>query len=590
MPPVNLKRGMNFLWGELLIEELVRNGVDYFCICPGSRSAPLAVAAAENPKARSVVHYDERGAAFYALGYCAASGRPAALIATSGTAGANFYPAVIEASKKKLPLIVLTADRPPELRKTGAPQTIDQEYLFGRYVRWQLDMPCPDKDIVPEYVLTAVDQSVHRSRGEWPGPVHLNCMFRELLAPAETKIKISEAYIEGCKKWMKESKPYTCYEKCDGPFSHAGASSLHEEIGKIKNGIVVVGKLKGGTEREAVLDMAKRLNWPVFADVTSGLRLGCDHPNVISYFDLMLAGARKTEDFTIDGIIHIGGRMTSKRLYQLINECRPSRYVMISAHPLRSDPLHRVTLRIQGRIADVCRAVCGRIKPRTPSNILRHLQPLNRTIHNSIDDWMRTRSTLIGPDAARIVSMHIPHDMGLFLGNSLSVREMDMYGDVRGNAVRVEGNRGASGIDGNVASAIGACRGAAQGMTAMVGDLALLHDLNSLALIREAVMPFVLVVVNNDGGGIFSFLPVAKFDKIFEPYFAAPHGMDFSSLKGMFGLHYSRVSDRASFIREYALACRRKGGSLIEVPVDRTDNCMMQTVFLNKIKNIINKD
>jgi 2-succinyl-5-enolpyruvyl-6-hydroxy-3-cyclohexene-1-carboxylate synthase len=171
----------NHLWSSLIIEELIRNGVDYFCLAPGSRSSPLAVAVATNPRAKSFVHFDERALAFHALGYASAPRKACAVITTSGTAAANLFPAVIEASKKKLPLVILTADRPPELRYTGANQTIDQVKMFGDYVRWQFDMPCPTADIPANFVLTTIDQAVFRANGEVKGPVHINCMYREPL-------------------------------------------------------------------------------------------------------------------------------------------------------------------------------------------------------------------------------------------------------------------------------------------------------------------------------------------------------------------------------------------------------------------------
>ena len=179
---------INFLWTNLMVEELLRSGIDMFCLSPGSRSAPLAVAIGQLGEEKVITHFDERGAAFHAIGYARATGKPAVVVCTSGTAAANYFPAIVEASNDNLPLIILTADRPPELRDTGANQTIDQTKLYGDYVRWQFDMPCPDEKISPEFVLTTIDQAVFRSCGNPSGPVHINCMFREPLAPTGTMI------------------------------------------------------------------------------------------------------------------------------------------------------------------------------------------------------------------------------------------------------------------------------------------------------------------------------------------------------------------------------------------------------------------
>ncbi|WP_273889483.1 2-succinyl-5-enolpyruvyl-6-hydroxy-3-cyclohexene-1-carboxylic-acid synthase, partial [Rubrobacter naiadicus] len=209
----------NLLWASLLVEELVRAGVGPFCIAPGSRSTPLVAAIAENPRARAVVHYDERGTAFCALGYARATGRPAAWVTTSGTAVANGLPAVVEAATDCVPVILLTADRPPELRETGANQTIVQPGLFGGYVRWSFDMPAPDTRPAPEMVLTAADQAVYRARRAPAGPVHLNLMFREPFLPPPGRRPEVPPHLRG---WYEKGAPYTRY---------AGGVSSAEGVG-----------------------------------------------------------------------------------------------------------------------------------------------------------------------------------------------------------------------------------------------------------------------------------------------------------------------------------------------------------------------
>jgi len=215
---------INTLWGEFIIEELIRDGVEFFCLAPGSRSTPLTAAVALNKKAKSFVHFDERGLAFHALGYVSALRKPVALICTSATAAANFLPAIIETSKKKLPLIVLTADRPPELQKSGSDQTIDQIGIYGKYVKWEFNFPCPTTDIRPEFVLTTIDQAVYQAKTGTPGPVHLNCMYREPLAPLG-RLQDFSKYVKDLMGWAKSQGPYTSYASpefsfASGPMSH----------------------------------------------------------------------------------------------------------------------------------------------------------------------------------------------------------------------------------------------------------------------------------------------------------------------------------------------------------------------------------
>ena len=279
---------MNQLWGYLIVEELVRNGIDYFVISPGSRSTPLTVAVARHPQAQNTICLDERGAAFHAIGYARATGKPAVLICTSGSAAANYFPAAIEAATDHVPMIVLSADRPPELRQTGANQTINQVRLYGSYPVWQFDLPCPTAEIEPQMVLTTIDLAVSRSQQAPGGIVHLNCMFREPLAPTDAPINIPESLVQ----WQKKSAPYTRYvRKLTSP-AELEIQSLIETIQQTGKGVLVVGQLKSVAEINAVSRLAAQLNWAVFADIQSGLRLSCDLPNLVHYFDLLLSTDR----------------------------------------------------------------------------------------------------------------------------------------------------------------------------------------------------------------------------------------------------------------------------------------------------------
>ena len=277
---------MNYLWANLMIEELIRNGVNTFCISPGSRSSPLVLAVANNPKAKSLIHFDERGSAFRALGIASAMRKPCVVITTSGTAAANVFPAVIEASKKKVPLIILTADRPPELRFTGAHQTIDQNKMYGEYVRWFFDLPCPTEAIALEFILTTIDQAISRAKGNPGGPVHINCMYREPLIGAG--LKSTPTYLKTICNWEKDTSPYTQYVPSNAHLDQNAIKELIDKIENIKSGIIVVGKLSSLKEQKSVLKLTEKLNWPVFADISSGLRLGNAHKNIIHYFDQIL--------------------------------------------------------------------------------------------------------------------------------------------------------------------------------------------------------------------------------------------------------------------------------------------------------------
>ena len=545
-------KNINHLWGRLIVEELVRLGVDYFGIAPGSRSGPLAVAVAENKRAKSCVHFDERGLAYYALGYSASSGKPACLIATSGTAVANFLPAVVEASKKKLPLIILTADRPPELRNTGANQTIDQVKIFGDYARFFFDLPCPAKEIPLEMVLTTVDQAVYRAQANFAGPAHINCMFRDPLAPMPEK-GFTPGNLKPLSRWLKSSLPFTRYQPYEKNPSLGGFKRVASELGTLKRGIIAVGKLKNEEEERSVLGLARLLGWPVFADITSGLRLKSDDERIIHYFDQLLLSPALFARYKPDGILHLGGRLTSSRWYEFVKKIKPVPYISVLNHPLRNDPLHCVTTRLECSVYHFCVALKQLLKQRPRNNFTLKLKNASERARALLLARAK-RAQALSPDVlAQVLSALPSQGTGLFLANSMPIRIMDMFSGINKNLRFVGANRGSSGIDGTIASAIGFASGLGKPVVALVGDLAFLHDLNSLALVKELKQPLVIIVINDRGGGIFSFLPIAGFPDLLEKYFAAAHNYSFEPAAKMFQIAYAR----ARSAREFTDACRQ---------------------------------
>jgi len=570
---INLTKinNINHLWGKLIIEELIRSGVDYFCISPGSRSTPIVMGVAQNPQASSFVHYDERGLSYHALGYASATGKPVCVIVTSGTAVANCYPAVMEASKKKIPLIILTADRPPELRNTGANQTIDQVKIYGDYARFFFDMPCPAKDIPVEMVLTTIDQAVYRSKSGIPGPVHINCMFREPLVPSASKGNWKPD-LTALKQWAQGELPFTSYRLYEKSLSHDTLKSILLEINKIKKGIIVIGKLRTKDEENSVLKLAERLNWPVFPDISSGLRLKSSGKHVIHYFDQLLLSPDALKKYAPDGILHLGGRMTSQRLQAFIQGANPKRYIMALNHPLRNDPTHRVTLRVESSVEKFCGAILKFIKPRKDKGYVSSLRESSDKVSEIIDEHNKKDPFLTVPVLIGGICELIPKKAGLFLASSMSIRLMDMFARPNNKFFAIGANRGASGIDGTIASASGFAQGIRLPCVLLLGDLAFLHDLNSLSLLKSIKQTFVIIVLNDDGGGIFSFLPVAGYPEVFEKYFAAPHGLNFETAGKMFGIPYYRPESYIDFADSYRKALEEKGASIIEISLDRQDN------------------
>lgn len=555
----------NLQWAGLIMEELVRAGVRYCCLGSGSRSAPLAVAAARQPGLTTVVHVDERGAAFHALGVARASGVPAVWITTSGSAVANGMPAVVEAAAARVPLLLLTADRPPELRATGANQTIDQVKFFGSAVRWQFDLPCPTGAIAPAFVLTTVDQALHRACASPAGPVHLNCMFREPLLPDPAAPALSDP--PGLVAWRASRQPFTQW--WTPPVCSTFPSALRGAI----RGLVVAGELRTDTQRCAVRELAERLRWPLLPDVLSGLRLGGGGANASPYCDHLLLSERHRNTFCPDTVIHVGGPLTSKRLLTYLRDVAPARYLRLQDHPERHDPHHQATLVWEGDLAAGCAALAGGEGPAAPDPAWLPAWTMpSAEMAAAIDGVLAGQARVTEPAVARVVSRLLPAGHGLVLASSMPIRDMDMYGVADGAARAVMANRGASGIDGTIATAAGVAAGLAAPVTAVLGDLSFLHDLNSLALVARSPHPVTVVVVNNDGGGIFSFLPPAQHVDVFERLFGTPHGLQFADAARLFGLAYQRPESPAAFAEAYRTAVAGDVSTVIEVATDRAAN------------------
>lgn len=577
---------LNYLWAKLIVEELVRQGVVHFCISPGSRSSALTVAVAQNKKVKSHIHFDERGNAFRALGLTSYAKEPCAIITTSGTAIANLFPAIIEASKKKLPLIVLTADRPPELRFTGAHQTIDQVKIFGDYVRFFIDLPTPTSNIKPEYVLTTVDQAVQKSKGELPGPVHINCMFREPLAPTKTGKSLAK-YCESIKRWESSKSVYTDYIKPQQLFDTSTLKEAASVINKTKNGIIVAGKVSK-SDGEAILKLAEKIHWPVFPDITSTLRFK-NHPLVINYFDQLLLSKKLSRLITPDTILHFGGRITSKRWYEFIEKSQPRHMIMVLNHPLRNDPLHNVTLRVQSKAKIFVNSILKSIKAGKQKPSLNKLKNANERIHSLLSEDAQKKRSLSEYQAARIITASIGPNKTLFLSSSLPVRLVDMFGTISDADITIGSNRGASGIDGTVASAAGFSHSSNKQTTLLIGDLALLYDINSLGMLNELNKPVTIVCLNNNGGGIFSHLPIADYKQVFEKYFGTPHNLHFKHAAEMFDLNYHQPQSCQEFQQTYQKSLKAKKSTLIEINTNRAKNYKEIKDIQLKIKNSINK-
>lgn len=545
---------INGVWGALLIEELVRHGVDTFVIAPGSRSTPLVVAAARNERARCQLCVDERAAAFFAIGHARGCGRPAAVITTSGTAVANLGPAVAEAANDGVPLLLLTADRPFELRDCGANQTIQQTDRFGGDLRWQSDLPPPDDQIPARVVLTTAAHAVSRAING-AGPVQVNCQFREPLAP--TPAPWDPACLTGTERWLAGETPFTRISQPQLALSSRELDDHAQQLRDAGRGVLIAaGWDPLGRE---VTALASALGWPVWADVRSGLRLGDHSAAVLPHLDRTLKLDQDT------AVVQLGGRFTSQRLQDELDSVELASYLMIAGRDERMDPGHRVRQRVLCAPTTWCREMLARLDGVAPTPDLALMttdgQEIERALAATIDD----HGELSEPFVARWLTSNMREGDGLFLSSSTPIRDVQRYGASRGPALHVAANRGASGIDGVIASAAGFAAGLGRPVTVLIGDLALLHDLGSLALLKDLDQPVTVVALNNGGGSIFTQLPIAQHQDVFSPYFDAPHSIQFGGTASDLGLDYHLIEDREALSEQYAAAAKRSAPTLLEV-------------------------
>ncbi|XP_042431039.1 protein PHYLLO, chloroplastic-like isoform X2 [Zingiber officinale] len=528
---------INTVWASLIVEECVRLGLTYFCIAPGSRSSPLAIAACRHPYTTCFSSYDERSLAFHAVGYAKGSHKPAVVITSSGTAVSNLLPAVVEAHHDFTPLILLTADRPPELHDAGANQSIDQVNHFGKFAKF-FGLPAAMDQVPVRMILTTIDSALHYATQVPFGPVHINCPFREPLedSPKEWTIDC----LKGLDSWFAKTEPYTKYITMQLLFASNNCNSQLAEVTAIiqraERGLLLIGAIENEDEIFASSLLVKHLSWPVVCDIMSGLRLR----RVLSSFSEMKFLFIDHMDHALlsdsvrswahpDVVLQLGRRITSKRISQFLEFCSPSSYILVDKFPCRHDPSHIVTHRVQSTIIEFTHILQKIQFPRQAGRWRTFLNKLNAAVAQEIEFQIYSKCFLTEPYVAHVIGEVLNDDTSLFIGNSMVIRDIDMYGKgwlssmsydyqtvsnlgVEFQGFRVAGNRGASGIDGVLSTAVGFAVGCNKHVLCLIGDVSFLHDTNGLAILNERVKrkPLTVVVINNHGGGIFSLLPVAE--------------------------------------------------------------------------------
>lgn len=524
---------LNRIWCQVLLEELTRHGVTELCVAPGSRSTPLTLEADANPKLNLHTHFDERGLGFLALGLAKASGKPVAIVVTSGTAVANLLPAIAEAKLTGEKLVVLTADRPLELVGCGANQAINQSGIFSSHVTSALELPSPSLNIPLKWLLTSIDQVMFEQQQQGSA-VHINCPFPEPLYSNESK-SIYQGYIDEVSTWLANKETYTCQR------SYSAVPHINVAEFSSKKGAIIVGSVSL-CEAKKAKQLADKLGWPIFIDPQAGVTSDWAH------YDLWLQNSVNTELLNqCELILQVGSRVVSKRLNQWLVEQveqRGAHYHFLDPKRERNNQAHLMQTHHVAAIEPWLTQAVSAIQPLTcaAAGWAKELSHVSQQVASLAQLHLAAPACLSEIGLALNLNQ-LPANTDIFLGNSLFVRLVDMFSGVADYSVY--SNRGASGIDGLIATATGVIRANQSPTLVFIGDTSLLYDINSLALLSHQSMPVVVVVTNNDGGAIFDLLPVPQQQK--QSLYQMPHGFDFEHAAKQFKLAYSKPETLAAY-------------------------------------------
>jgi 2-succinyl-5-enolpyruvyl-6-hydroxy-3-cyclohexene-1-carboxylate synthase len=550
-------RNTNTLWASVLVETLVRCGICQAVVSPGSRSTPLTMALVRHEQIEAIPVLDERSAAFFALGLARQSGMPVALVCTSGSAGANYFPAIIEAQESGVPLLVLTADRPPEMRACASGQTIDQQKLFGSHVSHYHELAVPEaKSESLAYLRQTVAHAGARTLHPQAGPVHLNVPFRDPLAPVEDPSTRGVEDVIGADFFSHLEVMGT---------GETSATRLWQRAISVR-GLIVAGPeipTNPGAYAKAVGTLAARMGWPILADGVSPLR---HHPAgkavVVTSYDTILRNTKVARDLLPRYVLCLGDWPTSKVLRRWLEQSGAEIVLVTKGHDNR-DALHGRTRQISAPVE----SLIAQIKGKPLRGYAQDWQSLEQKVRAGLNIEGRSNPGIFEGDVTATLAAVLPKRTPVYVASSMPIRDVEYFWPANGRGCRFYFNRGANGIDGTLSTALGVAHGN-QPTVLLTGDLAFLHDVNGLLITPKFQGSLTVVLINNAGGGIFEHLPVAQFDPPFEEYFATPQSVDFAKLCAAHGIAHTLVHS-LSQLRKLTAKLPPRGVHVLEVTTNR---------------------
>ncbi|MDZ7623408.1 MAG: 2-succinyl-5-enolpyruvyl-6-hydroxy-3-cyclohexene-1-carboxylic-acid synthase [Ignavibacteriaceae bacterium] len=590
---MKIKVNRNIIWSQIFIDQLAALGVRYACISPGSRSTPLTYVLSKNRKIKSFVNIDERSSAFFALGIAKSTNKPVLVVTTSGTAVAELYPAIIEAYQQRTPLIICTADRPPELIGTGANQTINQHNIFRNHIRWFRDLGLPSIGETGFHHLQKIAIKAYQiSLTEDRGPVHLNFPFRKPLEPFSYTDEVSKKIFQLKPQRITSNK--SPYHNKDNRLAKS-FGRLTDELAKMEKGIIIAGPMEYDRELiKGIKKLSTLLKYPVFADGLSQLRCnaGKKDKNIISNFNSILKSENFVREHEPDIILQFGRTPTSSVLETFLEETNADRY-LINKFGDKFDPTRNAKAILAVEPKTFCDILLSSIKQkkntRHKSSWLKdfiYAEEISEKVKAGIIEKAKFPNE---PYVINEIFKTVPSGSNIFIGNSLPVRDLDNFVNSTAKRFNIFFNRGASGIDGVTSTAFGIAL-SKKPTVLITGDLSFLHDLNALSIAAKYTIPLIIIVINNNGGGIFESLPIAGKVKQFREYFITPHNLELDSIVKSFGINHQLITSRSQLQSHLIKSLNKNSSSVLEIQTNAVKSAELRNKYFNEVKKKLNKE
>lgn len=566
----------NLVFSKVFCDELARSGVQHACVSPGSRSTPLVMSLVEQSKIRTWVHLDERSSGYFALGIARALDRPVIVVTTSGTAAANLFPAVVESHYSHAPLLILTADRPSEQWGWGANQTVDQTRMYGSHTKLSVNMPSPeDSPDLLRYARAMACRAVSAAAQPPVGPVHINFPFREPLVPEQIpncKPERASQLTEDAWKGRDGDNAYTNVHHARRSLNKEQIAKISSELQKLRRGVIICGPQNDLAFPPDLTALARMLGFPILADPLSQIRCGShDRQLVLDSYDTFLGSHKLMTALEPQVILRFGATPTSKALLNFMKHHQRAHQILIQDTDW-PDPMHVATMMLHADPSQVASSLSSGPSVMPDEDWINQWLVVATATRNKISQQLTEINGMFEGRIFSELSELMPDGGILFSGNSMPVRYLDTFHQSTSRQIRFLANRGASGIDGVVSTALGTGAVLTSPTVLVIGDISFYHDLNGLFAAKQYPINATIIVANNDGGGIFSYLPQRNYPATFEKYFATPHGITFEPAAQMYHLAYSKIGTWQEFRDSLSKSLNRSGSTILEVPGNREQN------------------